>query len=132
MYRIFLVLILIIGVTGCGPIHRGPQISHDKLNKLVEGKTTKAEVLALFGDYPTSQTRDSSGLTTLTWVHTRSDYNWLIGIHLPAASDTITVVFDKNDIVQRYSYGGFQSTQDVWQEPSGQSGTTPDVGVERQ
>lgn len=132
MWKMSLLLFLIVGLNGCGPIHKGPQISHNKLSQVIEGKTTKAEVLALFGSFPTNQTRDSSGLTTLTWIHTRSDYNWVIGIYLPAATDTVTVVFDKNDIVQRYSYGGSQNSREVWHDPDGQSGEAPDLGVHQQ
>jgi hypothetical protein len=120
-----------MGLVGCGPIHTGPLINHGKINQIVEGQTTKSEVIALFGNMPSTQTRDSSGTTTLTWVHTRSDYNYWLGIYLPAASDAVTVVFDRNDIVQRYSYGGHQNTREVWHEPYGQSSTPPDVGVEQ-
>lgn len=60
----FLALMLFVGMglTGCGPIHTGSQISHDTLHQLGEGKATKAEVLALFGEYPTSQPREIANM----------------------------------------------------------------------
>ena len=128
---LLLSMILIIAVTGCGPVHTGPQIDHAKLDQIVKGKTTKGEVIALFGNLPTSQTRDSSGMTTLTWVHTRRDFNYWLGIYMPAASDIVTVVFDENDVVSRFSYGGSQNTKEVWHESDKTGGGSPDLGVDQ-
>jgi len=114
-------------LAGCAPIHVGPEISHDKLNQLVVGKTTKSEVIAMFGALPTGQSRSSIGTSTLTWTHTRKDYNPWIGIYLPAASDVVTVTFDKDDLVQSFNYGGYQGQREL----STGVGGPPDLNVKQ-
>ena len=123
-----LLMLAIVALAGCGPIHTGPQISHNKLDNLVIGKTTKSEVIALFGELPSSQSRSGSGGSTLTWTHTRQDYNWWLGIYMPGASNVVTVVFDNNDIVRDYTFAGAQTGRELTQGSMGEN-TRPDLGV---
>jgi hypothetical protein len=132
MRNLFLALaiIMFMALAGCGPIHTGPQISHSKLDQLVIGKTTKSEVIALFGELPSTQSRTGSGLSTFTWIHTRRDYNAWLGVYLPAASDSVTVIFDKDDVVQDYSFAGMQNQREVTSGTE-KPGTKPDLNVKQ-
>jgi len=123
-----LIMVAVMGLGGCST-HFGPQIDHSKLNQLVIGQTTKSQVIALFGAMPSSQSKNGkTGLTTLTWVHARKDVHPVGLVYVPGARDIVTAVFNKDDVLQDFTYIGSQN----WGESRGsgpEGGSKPDLGV---
>ena len=66
MKKLFLILALVIGLAGCAS--RGTEIQQDQLNQLVIGKTTRTEMLAMFGQ-PVNQGFLEAGKLSLKWVY---------------------------------------------------------------
>jgi outer membrane protein assembly factor BamE (lipoprotein component of BamABCDE complex) len=124
-----LIMVAVMGVAGCSQ-HFGPKIDYSKLDQLVIGKTTKSQVVALFGAMPSSQSKNGkTGQSTLTWVHTRMDVNPAL-VYVPGATDTLTAVFDKDDVLQDFTYAGNQSWRTT-QEGGMEGGSKPDLGVKQ-
>jgi len=79
-------------------------------NKVVEGKTTKADIQSMFGA-PTSTSFTDSGLEVWTYDFTKLSadavsyipvVNWF-GSSATGTKKSLVVMYDSKDIVQRYS-----------------------------
>lgn len=61
-----LLLAMCIMLGGCA--HVGEPLDPQAVSQVVEGKTTRAELINLLGQ-PIAVTRESSGIEVLTWTH---------------------------------------------------------------
>jgi outer membrane protein assembly factor BamE (lipoprotein component of BamABCDE complex) len=110
MTRALTLVLLCLGLCGCASVNKeitydygAKNLTQENMNKIVKGKTTKQEVLALLGN-PTMRQTSSWGET---WTYTRSitkqKFNWITGLSYdPEASKTssLTVTFDEKGIVK--------------------------------
>lgn len=62
--RAFIALALVVAISGCAT--SGKKISQSQLDQVVSGKTTRGELIALFGP-PTSEIYSSDGTQVLGW-----------------------------------------------------------------
>lgn len=96
--------------TGCAT-SQGNQVDVSDTSSIVDGKTTKSELISKFGQ-PTQTTRDSKGKQTLVWLHTKSTihaatYIPVVGMFAGGATTenkTLTVFIDRRGIVQGHEY----------------------------
>lgn len=98
MRKLITTAILAVALTGCAT--SGQKITQDQLNQVVQGKTTKAETVQLFGE-PTSVTQSSDGTQILGWGYAHVGFAG-IGTEVQGLS----VVFDENQLVKSYTRTG--------------------------
>lgn len=101
MRKIFLVLGLIVGLAGCA-MSTGQEMTQEALNQLVVNQTTKAEMLAMFGQ-PVGQGYDSSGKMMVTW-HYNSVNPWTFGMSSRAMRiQNLTALFNEQEVLEKYT-----------------------------
>jgi outer membrane protein assembly factor BamE (lipoprotein component of BamABCDE complex) len=97
---------------GCMSSTYGEKIEADNVSKIVKGKTTKSEVLAMFGQ-PMQTVINPTGGRTMMFVYYRSSIGGVVkqygqvisGKHRADGSTAnLTVVLDANDVVTDYEY----------------------------
>ena len=110
--RVILIIMTALLIAGCSA-HTGPQITHAQLDSIKVGKTTKQEVIAMFGELPSHQSRTAQN-TTLTWRHTRTDPFTYMGVYFPDEVDTLTVIFDADDVVKDFSFSNYQRKRESY------------------
>lgn len=90
----------------------GEKIEADNVSKIVKGKTTKAEVIAMFGQ-PMQTVINPTGGRTMMFVYYKSTLGGIVksygqvfsGKHRGDGSTTnLTVVLDGNDIVTDFEH----------------------------
>jgi outer membrane protein assembly factor BamE (lipoprotein component of BamABCDE complex) len=98
----FLLLIALILNLGCSykTIKHGTEISENQTAEIVDGKTTKQEILMKFGE-PT-RTMDKEKVFFYTW--TRGSKGSVMGFGSGKAySTTLAVAFDDSGVVSKHS-----------------------------
>jgi outer membrane protein assembly factor BamE (lipoprotein component of BamABCDE complex) len=93
-----LMLVFVLLLAGCAT--RGTEITQDVLQSIHVGQTTKSDLTAKLGS-PVGQTYTQEGLLTANWMY----------IHVgPFGSgmkqQTLSVLFDDNEVVKKYSIIG--------------------------
>lgn len=96
LFASFLAILLI----GCATY--GKPITDSQLAQVEEGRSTKAEVVALFGA-PLASTRNSDGTEVLSWGYSHVGF-----AGTSAKSQGLSVVFDQSGVVKSYSVTGMQ------------------------
>lgn len=69
MRKLFLIFLILIFLSGCATTH-GTKINTTNIPKIEKGKTTKQEVLMLFGE-PLSKQLNANGTETWTYEFTK-------------------------------------------------------------
>lgn len=110
--KIFLVIILLFS-SGCATsgyqIDTGTQnLTTDNVNKIVKGKTTQDEIIAMLGQ---PMIKNQAGVLGTMWTYSRSTqtnpgmgFFDLSGPKQELSSVGLTITFDENNIVKDYSY----------------------------
>ncbi len=97
---------------GCMSSTYGDKIEANNVSKIVKGKTTKAEVIAMFGQ-PMQTVINPTGGRTMMFVYYKSTIGGMLknsaqvftGKHRGDGSTTnLTVVLDSNDIVSDFEH----------------------------
>ena len=97
--RKFLVsAVMAAALVGCAT--SGTKITQEQLDQVVQGKTTRAEVVSLFGQ-PTSVSMNSDGTQILGWGYAHVGFAG-IGTEVQGLS----VVFDDKELVKAYTRTG--------------------------
>ncbi len=108
-------LFLLLSVSACASV--GKKINHDQISSIEKGKTTRSEIIQMFGK-PTMVT-ELSNETIFTYIHSVAKntvgnfipvYN-VFRTEMKSDTDTFTVKFSKKDIVEDYTFS--QSTMPV-------------------
>lgn len=110
MNRVLKNILLMACVSLAGCASSGVKISDEKIATLQDGKTTKTEVLASFGQ-PTSQHRNSDGTSTLIYSHSQTQaraitFVPIVGAFAGGADTTfgsVVLNFDKSGVLSSYS-----------------------------
>lgn len=89
-----LALTVVMGLSGCATNY-GQPLDPQVMTQVVEGKTTRAELLEKFGP-PMSVTKDSEGVELLIWTHV---FAGLGGIY---KQDSFSAWINGEGIVSRY------------------------------
>jgi len=109
-----LILILVLILSGCATAPKVSNLNQSTVEKsIVKGKTTKQEVLNIFGA-PNVTTKQTSGNVAEIWTYTQFSSHmsgsWAtilllggFGSNVSARSATLIVNFDKEGIVQDYT-----------------------------
>ncbi|TAH50522.1 MAG: outer membrane protein assembly factor BamE [Betaproteobacteria bacterium] len=95
MFVSLVVAVFYLAVAGCAS--SGSKIEQSAVSQIKVGKTSKYEMLALFGS-PLSQSFGSEGKLTMLW---HCVYVGPFGMGME--QQNLTVLFDQNDKVERYS-----------------------------
>ena len=91
----FVAMFLLLLCFGC--VKMGKEISPTSVNSIVVNKTTKAQMLAMFGP-PVTQSYDSDGKQALGWTHQD------IGpFAFKVRTQILTAFFDENDVLTQYT-----------------------------
>jgi hypothetical protein len=94
MRKIFLILVLVVGLTGCAS--RGTEIKQGQLKQLVIGQTTRIEMIAMFGQ-PVNQGFLEAGKLSLKWV-----YVYAIGIGGIQRFQELVALFNDKEILEKF------------------------------
>ena len=90
-----IILSLVMLCIGCVKV--GKELPANSLNSIVVNKTTKAQMLAMFGP-PVTQSYNSNGQQALGWTHQN------IGpFAFSVRTQMLTAIFDENDVVTHYT-----------------------------
>lgn len=110
MKKILCMLAAVMFLSGCASVNKeitydygAKNLTQENMDKIVKGKTTKQEVIALLGNPTMRQTSSLGEMWTYTRSITKQRFNWLSGLSYdPDASKTssITVTFDENGVVK--------------------------------
>lgn len=91
-------IVLALTVASCAT--SGKKIDPSATAAIQPGKTTRAEMIEQFGT-PSYQGKDASGAIVANWVYVHTGF---VGIGTEA--QTMYVIFDQNDVVQKVTYSG--------------------------
>ena len=92
------VVVATMVVAGCAST--GKEIQQADIQKIVPGTTTKDEMLTMFGP-PLSQSFGTEGKMTMLWHY--NYYNSFSGFMGSLRVQTLTVLFDQQDKVERFN-----------------------------
>ena len=97
----FSIITIGISINGCSykSIKHGSEITDDQVAKIIDGKTTREEILVEFGD--PSKILDNEKVYLYTW--TRGSKSSFLGLGGGTAyTKSLVVVFDENGIVKKH------------------------------
>lgn len=105
-YIIFIFLTLFIGCAS-SQFTQGTYFDMDMVNKIVEGKTTEAEVEQIFGK-PYTISKGTDNLTynyfyTVSKSHAQS-YVFTMDVKMEGFQRNLTIIFNKDNIVEKYNF----------------------------
>lgn len=111
-----LALLATVATTGCARRLVGSPINEDDIPKLAAGKTTKTEVLKLFGAPYSIEARGDQEV--LTYVH-GTEFAWTVVVYSEnrRAVDMLTIFVDRNGIVSNYAFSKGVSAPDLYRGP---------------
>lgn len=90
--------ILFLLIAGCAS--SGTKIDQSNIEKIEQGVTTKDQMYTMFGS-PLSQSYSSEGKLTMIW-----HYVYVGPFGLGMKQQNLAVVFDDNDVVEKYNMVG--------------------------
>ena len=116
MYRIFPMLLFLVGLTACAPATQtvtvGVPITDELIASIEQGKTTKSELVARLGR-PTTTTSMPNGTSIAAWSYRHSERrgykegrNYIFSRRVMPVVDTraLSVTFDENDVVKAVTH----------------------------
>jgi outer membrane protein assembly factor BamE (lipoprotein component of BamABCDE complex) len=109
------ILLLATGVVlaGCSRQLVGQPIREDLIPKIAVGKTTRAEVLTLFGSPYRIETHGET--ETLTYLY-GTESVWTVGVYteIQRSADILTISLDRNRVVSAIGFSKGVSTPDFY------------------
>lgn len=93
--RVFIIALLFGMITGCATY--GQEITDAKMNSIIEGQTSRADMMATFGK-PMTTTSQSDGKAVNTWA-----YSHVGPLGTGRKVQALSVVFDDSGKVESYS-----------------------------
>jgi outer membrane protein assembly factor BamE (lipoprotein component of BamABCDE complex) len=93
MRKALLILALITGLVGCAS--RGTEIKQEQRNQLVQGQTTRTQMIAMFGQ-PVNQGFLEAGKLSLKWVYV---YATIGGIQ---RFQELVALFNEQEVLEKY------------------------------
>jgi outer membrane protein assembly factor BamE (lipoprotein component of BamABCDE complex) len=103
-------------IVGCARRLVGSPIREENIPKIVIGKTTRGEILRLFGSPYRSESKDDKEI--LTYLYGREMRGTLIlYTEIRQEADILTVYFDRSGVVSDYSYSKGVATPDLYRQP---------------
>jgi len=109
-------VLVAMAANGCARRLVGTPIKEDDVPKLAIGRTTKTEVLSVFGAPYSIEARGDQEI--LTYVH-GSEFAWTIGIYSEnrRTVDLLTIFLDRNGLVSNYAFSKGVSAPDLYRGP---------------
>lgn len=109
-------LLVIVATSGCARRLVGSPINEDEIPKLAIGKTTKTEVLRVFGAPYRIEARGDQEI--LTYVH-GTEFAWTIIVYSENRQtvDLLTIFLDPNGTVSNYAFSKGVSAPDLYRAP---------------
>ncbi len=100
-------------LTGCSRQLVGQPIREDLIPKIAVGKTTRAEVLTLFGSPYRIETHGET--ETLTYLY-GTESVWTVGLYteVQRSADILTISLDRNGVVSAVGFSKGVSTPDFY------------------
>ena len=97
--KFIMIILAMLNLFGCSykSINHGTEINESEINGIVDGKTTKDEVLIKFGD-PSKILNDDKAYF-YTWTRGTKAHFLFIGTGT-AYTHSLVVIFDDNDVVK--------------------------------
>ena len=114
----WLTILLLIGLfmVGCGRRLVGQPINEDNIPKIAVGKTTREEILKLFGTpYQIEARGDQQVLTYL--YGTTSSWTVIVYTETQDKADILTIFIDQKGIVSNYVFSKGVSSPDIYRRP---------------
>ena len=99
-HKLVLTVLAILPTIGCATA--GKRFDSSRVGHIVDGETTKKQILAMFGE-PGSYFNRGDKKVGETWVYSYVR-NELFGFGLTNRARTLGITFDKNDVVKSHSY----------------------------
>ncbi len=105
---------LIMG--GCGRRLVGAPIDEENISKIAVGKTTREEVLELFGSPYRIETKGDEEILTYLYG---SNFFWTVILYTESkdSADILTVFIDQKGIVSNYTFSKGVATPDIYRRP---------------
>lgn len=110
MKKLFVLLVFAVLLGGCASVNKeitydygAKKLTQENMDKILKGKTTKQEVVAILGDPSMKQTSSFGEMWTYTRSISKQKFNYITGLSYdPEASKTssITITFDENGVVK--------------------------------
>jgi len=94
-----LILVLLMGLTGCAQISSGHKMTPDELSKLVVNQTTKAEMVSMFGP-PQYQGFGADGKLMVSWhyVTSKTQVFSLPQTHI----QMLSAIFNEQEVLEKF------------------------------
>jgi outer membrane protein assembly factor BamE (lipoprotein component of BamABCDE complex) len=96
-YFLRIIVVLIISITMMSCASNGTKIEKSNVEKIVAGKTTKTEMITVFGN-PLSQSFNSDGKLSMIWF-----YVYVGPFGTGMEQQNLAVLFDENEVVEKYN-----------------------------
>ena len=96
-YFLRIIVVLIISITMMSCASNGTKIEKSNVEKIVAGKTTKTEMITVFGN-PLSQSFNSDGKLSMIWF-----YVYVGPFGTGMEHQNLAVLFDENEVVEKYN-----------------------------
>ena len=96
-YFLRIIVVLIISITMMSCASNGTKIEKSNVEKIVAGKTTKTEMITVFGN-PLSQSFNSDGKLSMIWF-----YVYVGPFGTGMEQQNLAVLFDDNEVVEKYN-----------------------------
>lgn len=102
-------LLLLCLITGCASV--GTKMDMSRAEQIERGVTTRSDLIAMFGQ-PRSVGFDANQSRTATWIYSSASNratNFIPVVGLVSSTvdtyvQTLTVIFDENDVVKDFTY----------------------------
>lgn len=106
---IIAIAISAICLSGCATV--GKEVPQSSVNQIEKGKTTKSEIIKIFGQ-PLTTYFDASGRLVFTYMSSKvSPTAWnfiplvnIVHSEMKTKNQFLCIVFSKNEIVENYSF----------------------------
>lgn len=102
-YKLFLVSILTIGISGCATVEAGRPFDTSAQSRLQVGVTTIDQAKSWFGE-PSEVRHHSSGETGLIYLHVKSRANGFTG-NVQGSKETLAMEFGPDGKLERFQTG---------------------------
>ena len=96
-YFLRIIVVLIISITMMSCASNGTKIEKSNVEKIVAGKTTKTEMITVFGN-TLSQSFNSDGKLSMIWF-----YVYVGPFGTGMEQQNLAVLFDENEVVEKYN-----------------------------
>ena len=96
-YILKIITIFIMSITIMSCVSNGTKIERSNVDQIVQGKTTKTEMITTFGN-PLSQSFGPEGKLSMIWFYVH------VGpFGLGMEQQNLAVLFNENEVVEKYS-----------------------------